>query len=482
MDARQYERMLLAAILTNPQKQGDIIKESTPELFSDPWNREAIISIKRIFSKGAPLSATSIAQEMNGDFTSNLREAGSLYAEYVGAGGHTTAITELRAAFILRTLNSSLKTIAQSIEEGKLSDALREVAGIPLAVKDTGASIASIKTDADAIEQAISIVDTRRKNPQWVIGGRSGIKQLDIVTGGFQRGYMYTIGARPSTGKTAFVLQCMMNFKAQGYNGIFISLETQAHRLMLRSISERTGIKLMNLSRGFDNDGNAISDELMDQIRLAGTQLAQNPIHIYDGTKITASNIVDYVNTVGIENKVDFLIVDFIQLMSSGFKGSGAQSEADMAAVSRSLKTIALELNVAVLGLSQLNRSSAGRADRRPAMSDLRGSGGIEQDSDTVILLYSPGNEGVVADENGVPYPPNYLEFIVAKNKDGARASIPSIFDGSIMQFKDYKKPSEQPEGDAPQEMAPANKYTTANFLAGSETFAEQLPDEEVPF
>ncbi len=237
----------------------------------------------------------------------------------------------------------------------------------------------------------------------------TGFTELDEMTAGLQPGDMVIIAARPSMGKTSFVLNIAqhvaLNRERQMTVGFF-SLEMSAQQLFIRLLTAEARIDAHRLRSGYLS-----ADDYGKLVKAVGT-LESAKIFIDDTASIGVLEMRAKARRLKSEHGLDLLIVDYIQLMQGRGRFDNRQQE--LASISRSLKGLAKELSVPILVLSQLSRAPEARSDRRPQLSDLRESGALEQDADVVMMIFRPG---VYEKDN--PDLQNVAEIIIAKQRNG---------------------------------------------------------------
>ena len=250
-------------------------------------------------------------------------------------------------------------------------------------------------------------------------GVPSGFRNLDKITGGWQRGDLIVVAARPSMGKTAFALsllqQAAMQFKMPA---VIFSLEMSRSQLAMRLMCAETGIRSEELRQG------NLSEDSFKKLATNIEALLEAPIYIDDTAALSITEIRAKSRRLCAKQEVALIIVDYLQLMQGEERSRyNTNREQEIAMISRKLKAIAKELNVPVIALSQLSREVEKRQEKRPILSDLRESGAIEQDADMVTFLYRPEYYGITQDENGVSTK-GKTEIIVAKHRNGATGSL----------------------------------------------------------
>jgi len=263
---------------------------------------------------------------------------------------------------------------------------------------------------------------------------------LDRVTSGWQPSDLIIIAARPGMGKTAFVVSAMRNAAVDFKHPVAIfSLEMSSIQLVNRLISAEAELDSEKIKKG------DLKDYEWEQLVHKTNKLTNAPIFIDDTPGLTILELRAKCRRLKAQHNVELIIIDYLQLMSgdSGGKGSGNR-EQEIAAISRALKSIAKELNVPVIALSQLSRAVETRGgDKRPQLSDLRESGSIEQDADMVMFLYRPEYYGITEDSSGMPTT-GLGEVIIAKHRNGSLDTVPLKFIGRFTKFADFESTGSQ--------------------------------------
>lgn len=283
------------------------------------------------------------------------------------------------------------------------------------------------------IQDAISQIEEAGKRADGLSGVPSGYTKLDRVTSGWQRSDLVIIAARPSMGKTAFVLSMTRNMAVEHNQGVAIfSLEMASVQLVNRLIVSETELSSDKIRNG------KLEPFEWEQLEYKIKRLVDAPIYIDDTPAISVFELRAKCRRLMSQQKVDVIIIDYLQLMTGPPETRGNR-EQEVSMISRSLKGIAKELNVPIIALSQLNRSVEMRSGtKRPQLSDLRESGAIEQDADMVLFIHRPEKYGFIEDEEG-----NSLlglaEIILAKHRNGALADIKLRFRGELAKFEDYE-------------------------------------------
>jgi len=293
------------------------------------------------------------------------------------------------------------------------------------------------------IKESLSQIEEASKREDGLSGVPSGYTKLDRVTSGWQRSDLVIIAARPSMGKTAFVLSMTRNMAIEHNQCVALfSLEMASVQLVNRLIVGETELSSDKIRNG------KLEPFEWEQLEYKIKKLVEAEIYIDDTPGISVFELRAKCRRLTSQKKIDIIIIDYLQLMTGPPETKGNR-EQEVSMISRSLKGIAKELNVPIIALSQLNRSVEMRSGtKRPQLSDLRESGAIEQDADMVLFIHRPEKYGFIEDEEG-----NSLlglaEIILAKHRNGALADIKLRFRGELAKFEDME---EEYIGDFPVE------------------------------
>lgn len=318
---------------------------------------------------------------------------------------------------------------------GKLEDILDKVEKDILEVTRNRRITSDFKYSSEVISEVYQKINDAKTRGGQLTGIKTGYQSLDSVTNGFQRGDLIILAARPSVGKTAYALNIAL--KAATYNkdgavAIF-SLEMGADQLMTRMLSADSAVAGDKLKKGIN-----ITSE--DDIRIleSANRLAKLNIVIDDNSLVTTSSILSKCRKLKADQGLNLIVIDYLQLITSpNYSRESRQQE--VSEISRSLKSIARELDVPIIALSQLSRDVEKRTGNKPKLSDLRESGSIEQDADIVSFLYRPEYHNDEVTESSS----QEVELILAKNRNGAVCTLHLMFDKTINAFFDLKRISE---------------------------------------
>jgi len=284
------------------------------------------------------------------------------------------------------------------------------------------------------LNQAIKQIEKARNQKDGLSGVPSGFTAVDRITSGWQRTDLIIIAARPSMGKTAYVLSMARNMAVEHNRATAIfSLEMSSVQLVNRLISAETELGNDKLKTG------RLENYEWEHLNRKISSLEKAPIFIDDTPALSIFEFRAKCRRLKMQHDIQVVIVDYLQLMTAGTDGRGSR-EQEVSSISRSLKAIAKELDIPILALSQLNRSVESREGKRPQLSDLRESGAIEQDADIVMFIHRPEYFGITEDESG-----NSLlgvaEIIIAKHRNGATGDVHLAFKKELAKFSDMETP-----------------------------------------
>ncbi len=293
------------------------------------------------------------------------------------------------------------------------------------------------KSNTELIKEATKDIERAKANA-GITGIRSGFFEQDALTSGWQDSDLIYIAARPSMGKTAYILSQLKNMVTEfEYDVAFFSLEMSAKQLMTRLISNQTGIEMKKLQKG-DMDAN----DWTKYHKTVGP-LTTDKMHIFDNIN-SITGIKSKCLELHSKGQLDCIMIDYLQLIEfAQFKNN---REREISEISRTLKLLAKSLNVPLICLSQLSRKVEERPSKKPQLSDLRDSGSIEQDADIVQFLFRPAYYNMLSDGNAVDE--RLALAMVKKHRNGELKNIKLNFDGKLVKFSDYE--SEEGQDDLP--------------------------------
>ncbi|MDX6632428.1 MAG: replicative helicase [Solirubrobacterales bacterium] len=413
-------------------------------------HRRIFNAIKRLHEQTNPVDALTVADALSQQ--AELDEAGgkdyiqSLVSTVRAAGNarHYGRIVKQHA--LLRRIRTAAHQILQSVEERTDEpERLAEQAEAMLFRVAHTDSSSDFKQLHDILDREVTKLEALSRGDLEMTGTPSGFRDLDNLTGGFQPANLIVIAARPSMGKSALVANIAENVAAKHDKAVaFFSLEMSETELAQRFIATRARISSDKLRKG------KVSTKDWPRVLRACNELAQAPLYIDDSSDIGMLELRAKARRLHSQEQarggLGLVIVDYLQLMRP--EDSRANRVEQVAQISRGLKILARELDVPVIGISQLSRAPEQRPDKRPILSDLRESGQIEQDSDVVAFIYRDEYYNrEESEDQGI------AEVIVAKHRNGPTGIVKLVFLESYPRFADRareerpleKRPSQRP-------------------------------------
>ena len=436
--AVDLEQAVIGALMLEKNALTAVIDILRPGCFYKEEHNIIYTAIRRLFENSQPIDLLTVTHE--------LRKTGEL--ESIGGPYYLTELTrpiasaaniEFHARIVMQKhimrelIRISGETLKDAYEDS--SDVFELLDRAEKNLFDVGqGNIRSNYTNmTDLVSKSISQIEHARRQESGITGVPSGFAELDKTTAGWQRSDLIVIAARPGMGKTAFVLSLARNAAVMAKKPVAVfSLEMSSVQLAHRLISSETELNSEKLRKG------TLADHEWEQLNSLVKNISQAPIYIDDTPALSVFDLRSKCRRLKAQHNIEMIIIDYIQLMRSEVDSRFGNREQEISNISRSLKSIAKELNVPVIALSQMNRSVEARLDKRPMLSDLRESGAIEQDADMVCFIYRPEYYGLVEDSEGNPTA-GLAEIIIAKHRNGALRDVKVRFIDRFAKFVNYE-------------------------------------------
>lgn len=427
----EAERAVLGGILINNASLNLVLSIISPEDFYKDAHRKIFDKIVSLIDKGMPADLITLTEELR---RSGLIEevGGAAYVSSLLDGVHRQINVEYYAriikekALLRRLIFSSAKIISAGFEEKEDADELLDEAQAEIIeVAEQRVKPGFIHV-SHLVKPVLDMVARRIEQKGAVTGVPTGFRDLDNLTSGFHPSEFIVVAARPSMGKTALCLNIsqFVGLKTE-YSVGFFSMEMAKEQIMLRLLCAESQLDLKRVRDGY------ISEREFERLRLAAETLAQAKIYIDESPGLTITELKAKARRLRMEQKLDLVFIDYIQLVRTGGKFENRNQE--MAFISRSLKELAKEIRIPVVGISQLSRApEKARKEPRPQLSDLRESGAIEQDADVVIFIYRP--EVYRRHDESLK---GIAEINVAKQRNGPTDIIKLVFIERFTRFVD---------------------------------------------
>lgn len=429
--ALDAERVTLGALLIDSERYFELAATLRPEDFVEPIHRDLYAAIVRLHADRRPVDFVTVAEAL-ADHAKLQALGGAAYLAELCANVPTTSHAPryaelIRDAALKRRLVETGRAIADLAADPatSASDALERSEQRLLALaRRTGQTaprhIAEI--GAAAFDRYAALHGATDKEP--LLGLRTGFPDLDHLLTGMQPGQLVIVAARPSMGKTSFALDVARHAAGvQKKNVAIFSLEMSKEELMDRVVAGYLGVEAWKLKKG------ALGEEDFRRVGQLMDGLQQHPLYIDDDCDTTLINLRSKARRQQIEHGLDLLIIDYLQLIEVTDRASGENRTQQVSHISRQLKNLARELRCPIIALSQLSRSVEQRNPPIPILSDLRESGAIEQDADSVLMFYRRGAYDEDCDQ------PNLTDVYVRKHRHGPTGRVDLLFEPAKMSF-----------------------------------------------
>jgi len=469
----EAEAALLGALMIDNRLAEDVQLKLRPDHFFEPLHGRIYESILRMIDRNMIASPVTLRPMFDGDEAMKSLGGPAYLAQLTGSGASLIGARDFATQIYDLALLRALIGVGRVMVEDAL-DTSEDVA--PLAqiekaetelykVAEEGGGEGSVKTFGQATKLAVQIAEKAMNSGGKLSGITTGLDSLNAKIGGLHSSDLVILAARPGMGKTALATNIAFSAaqryvqdkqdgieKSSGAPTAFFSLEMSADQLATRILAEQS-----NLSSEKLRTGNITLQEWRHLARAAG-ELEGLPLYIDDTPALTIAAIRTRARRLKRQKGIGLIVVDYLQLLHGTGKGGHDNRVQEISEISRGLKTLAKELHVPVIALSQLSRQVEQRENKRPQLSDLRESGSIEQDADIVMFIYreeyylsfqkpkvaSEGDDikdvaaynqwqGMMHDANGL------AELIIAKQRHGSTGTVELKYEAMITKFSDYE-------------------------------------------
>jgi len=426
---QEAEKSVLGALLIDKDAIVKVVEFLKPKHFYKPAHEKIYEAILTLYEKREPADLVTVPNQLKK--MKELEDIGGVtYLTELVNSVPTAANVEayarlIKSDAIKRFLITTAADIGEiAFGEGEIENILDKSEQLLYSISQdmTYQDFVPIK---DTLEITFERLDELSKKKGALRGVPTGVKGLDRLLSGLQKENLIVLAARPSVGKTSLALNIAQHAAVEGSFGIAIfSLEMGREMLVDRMISSQAGIDNWRISTG------NLDEEDFEKYGVAAGELAEAPIFIDDTAGISVMEMRTKARRLMLENKIDLIIVDYMQLVKAPQAESRVQ---EVSKISQGLKNLARELKVPVLAVSQLSRAVEQRGgDKKPQLSDLRDSGSIEQDADIVMFLYRPDEE----DKTGA-------KLIIAKHRNGPTGELDLFFRTEFTKFYEVEQRKE---------------------------------------
>ena len=467
------EEAVLGALMLDRDALPMVMDALRPESFYVEAHQLIYRAIIRLFERSNPVDLLTVTEELrsSGDLDKvggpyHLVELSNRVASAANIEYHARIIAQKH---IQRELISvSTKTIKNAYEDTTdVFDLLDDAEKGLFAITQNNLS-RSYESMGNLSSKVLKMIEEVSKKTDGLTGVPTGFTDLDRLTSGWQPSDLIIVAARPGMGKTSFVLAVALNAARDFNKGVALfSLEMASTQLVQRLISMEAEISGSKMRNG------KLEDYEWQQLQSTVERLNSVPIYIDDTPAINIFELRAKCRRLKQQHDIQLVIIDYLQLMTGGGESTkNGNREQEISSISRALKSLAKELSVPVIALSQLSRAVETRGgSKRPQLSDLRESGAIEQDADIVSFIYRPEYYQILEDENGQSLK-GVAEYIVAKHRNGALDTVKLKFTDNFAKFGNLDDPT----------FAGLSDPLTGPFQPSVITRGSRMNDEDIPF
>lgn len=409
------EQSVLGSILIDSRCITDIIGVVQPEDFYLQQNKEIFEVIYSMFNLAQAIDPVTVLDKMReaGVYHDNSRDYIMQLMEITPTAANAVRYANIvREKAMLRNLSQAGVDITEMVhaQVGTPAEMLESAEKKIFALRK-GDRRDSLEHIGTILHKVYDRLNELAQSDSAIPGLSTGLRDLDAKINGLNKGNLLLVAARPAMGKTSFALNMALNVAKKYKKTVaFFSLEMSREELAMRLLSSESFVDSQKMATG------KLTEEEWIKIGMASSALSQTDIRVDDNGGITVAEMNAKLRRL---DNLGLVVIDYLQLMQGSGYGRNNDNRVQVVSdISRSLKVMAKELNVPVVCLSQLNRAAEGRSDKRPVLSDLRESGSIEQDADSVMMLYRDDYYNPNTEEK------NIAECIVAKNRHGEIGTV----------------------------------------------------------
>ena len=427
----EAEQCVLGAMLMSKDAIADVVEVLRGGDFYRPAHEQVYNAITELYGRGEPADAVTVSDEL-GKRGELVRIGGAPYLHTLlasvpiaaNAGWYAEIVRE--KAILRRLVDASMRIGQMSYAAEGDVDVIVDRAQAEVYSVTERRSAEDYKPLSDLMQPTLDEMEAIESRGAGLSGVPTGFADLDELTNGLHPGQMIIVAARPGCGKSTLALDLARSASIKnGLTSVIFSLEMSQIEITMRLLSAEASIPLSHIR------GGRMSEQDWQRVSTKMGQVSEAPMYIDDSPNLTMMEIRAKARRLKQRHDLRLVVIDYIQLMTSGKKVESRQLE--VSEFSRQLKLLAKELDVPVVALSQLNRGPEQRTDKKPLLSDLRESGSLEQDADMVILLNRPDLYDKESERAGE------ADFDVAKHRNGPTKSITVAFQGHYSRFTDMQ-------------------------------------------
>jgi replicative DNA helicase len=470
----EAEAALLGALMIDNRLAEDVQLKLRAEHFHEPVHGRIYDAVMRFVEKNMVANPVTLRPLFEADEAMRQLGGPAYLAQLTGSGAALIGARDFaeqvyELALLRELIGVGREMVEKALDTSQEVDPAGQIEAAETAlyrVAEQGGEQGGVRSFASAASEAVRMAERALNSGGHLSGITTGLDSVNGRTGGLHRSDLVILAGRPGMGKTAFATNVAFNAarrwmrdkedgieeaKSVGAKVAFFSLEMSADQLATRILSEQSGISSENLRMG------KISQQDFRNLARAAAELESLPLFIDDTPGLTIAALRTRARRLKRQQGIGLIVVDYLQLLQGSGRGGEANRVQEISEISRGLKTLAKELNVPVVALSQLSRQVEQREDKRPQLSDLRESGSIEQDADIVLFVYREeyyvqsrepkrpmdGDDAKIFEAHDqwardMERVFGLSELIIAKQRHGATGKVKLKFEAKITKFSDY--------------------------------------------
>lgn len=418
----ESEQAVLGSVLIDQDAQTDILSNLKKDDFYSEAHRNIFSAMQTIFAKSIPVDFVTLTSEL--EIEKKLEAVGGIdYITFLtnvvpSAANFKHYCDIVKANSVRRSLIKGGQAIVEegfNTEDEQKAMQNAEKIIFDLSQQENSSDLELVGKPGGTLTNVLKQISEIAENQGKMRGIPTGFKDFDNITNGLQKSDLILLAARPGVGKTSFAMNIAVHAAMnEGKKVAVFDLEMSSEQLMQRALASVARVNLSHVLKG------TMDQEEWKRIWTAEKKLAQSAIYVDDSSQTTPLDVISKCRKLKMTEGLDLIVIDYLQLMTTGKKGGRDNRVQEVSELTRMLKVAAKDLNVPIILLSQLSRLVEQREDHRPVLSDLRESGSIEQDADIVLFLYNPENynDVITEDEPGTVY------LLIAKHRSGSTGQV----------------------------------------------------------
>lgn len=424
------ERGVLGGMMLSKDAIADVVEKVRGIDFYRPAHELIYEAIIDLYGRGEPADLVTVSDELTKRGELQRVGGGAYLADLIdmvptaaNAGYYADIVVERATLRRLVEAGTRIVQLGYAADGGEIEEVINEAQAQVYAVTERGQAEDFVPL-GEVIEGTINQIEATQNRGGQVTGIPTGFAEFDELTQGLHPGQMVIFAGRPAMGKTTLGMDVLRSASVHnGQTSVIFSLEMDKHEITMRLLAAEAKVPMNRMRDG------SMDDRDWQAMARAMSRIADAPLFMDDSANMSLMEIRAKCRRLKQKHDLKLVVIDYLQLMSSGKRVESRQQE--VSEFSRALKLLAKELEVPVIAISQLNRGNEQRQDKKPMMSDLRESGSIEQDADLIVLIHREDyyeKESARAGE---------ADLIVAKHRNGATKTIPVAFEGHYSRFQD---------------------------------------------